>query len=270
MNLRHAYFITHPTGSQIVLYACLLTFLWLTEAYFSAISVKAKLRHTSTNLLFIASSLPVQLLMTIFLVRLTIWTALHHWGILYHLPFSNTILVKYVLGFIVLDFCEYVYHVVMHKVKPLWKFHLVHHTDLKLDVSSTVREHPGETFCRVCFLMLWVFITGAGFWLLLLRQTFQTLVNVSSHSELRLGPKSEKWLSMLFITPNMHQVHHHYELPFTDSNYGDVLSWWDRLFGTYRVLEPEDTVFGLDTHYDPVVCENFINTIKIPFVKRKT
>ncbi|HVV54892.1 MAG TPA: sterol desaturase family protein [Mucilaginibacter sp.] len=187
------------------------------------------------------------------------------WGILSYSLFEKHTLIRLIAGFLMLDFLDYVYHVSMHKFKPLWRFHLVHHTDDQMDVTTTVREHPGETFLRMCFLIIWISVTGAGAALLLLRQACETVANVTSHSSFRLGPKAERLVGLLFVTPNIHHVHHHFELPYTDSNYGDVLSIWDHIFGTYKTLDKTDTRFGIDTHLDENIISNFTETIKIPF-----
>ena len=264
------YFLSNPSSSQVLLYAVIILSLWLIEAVVLATSWKDKWRHTLTNILFIGTALPVQLFMTIFVLMLVSWCAVHHWGLLYILPYANSYFTKYFIGFILLDFCEYLYHVIMHKVKPLWRFHLVHHSDLQLDVSTTVREHPAETFLRMCFLILWVFLLGASFGVLLLRQTLQTVANISSHTRFRLPGKANYVLGWVFITPNLHQVHHHYQLPYTDCNYGDVLSIWDRLFNTYQNDLPETgLIYGIDSHMDKKYNSGFLRILKIPFQSRK-
>jgi sterol desaturase/sphingolipid hydroxylase (fatty acid hydroxylase superfamily) len=88
-----------------------------------------------------------------------------------------------------------------------------------------------------------------------------------AHTEFRLPRMVNKIVSLVVITPNLHHVHHHYVLPYTDCNYGDVLSIWDRLFGTYAQLDETDTVFGIDTHMNPEVNSRFVNILKIPFQK---
>jgi sterol desaturase/sphingolipid hydroxylase (fatty acid hydroxylase superfamily) len=269
MEFNKSYFVTHPSSVQLLIFGTLITSLWLAEGLILAIPVHEKWRHTFTNMLFIATALPVQLFMTMFVLLEAAWITKNHWGLINRIPHHQSILVKYVVGFVILDFCEYLYHVIMHKINVLWKFHLVHHTDQKLDVSTTVREHPGETFVRMCFLMLWIGITGASFELLLLRQTIQTISNITSHTQFRLSNKVDKWVGLIFVTPNIHHVHHHYQLPYTDCNYGDVLSVWDRLFGTYGKLKPSDTVFGIDTHPDKNVCRSFIKVLQIPFVSKR-
>ncbi len=262
-------FFDHATTIQVTLFAVLLTSIWVAEVVFCVDKLAAKWKHSATNFLFMFSVLPVQLLLTFFVVAISNWAGLHHWGMLSFLPQHKHAILFYVLSFLLLDFFEYVYHVVMHKAGLLWKFHLVHHTDLDIDVSTTVREHPGETFVRVCFLMVWVFISGASVGVLIVRQTVQSVANIFAHSKIRLHYKAEKLIGTVFITPNLHHVHHHYQLPYTDSNYGDVLSIWDRLFGTFRQLNTNDTVFGLDTHFDQATCGSFANAIKIPFARFK-
>jgi sterol desaturase/sphingolipid hydroxylase (fatty acid hydroxylase superfamily) len=266
LNLRD-FFSTHEDAAQIILYASVITFLWVAEVLVSADSLKTKFRHSSVNLLFIFTALPVQLLLTSFIVIISKWANFHHWGLLNLMHWHVKGWAYYIVGFVLLDLCEYTYHVIMHKVDPLWKFHLVHHSDLKVDVSTTTREHPGETFVRTCFLTLWVFILGPVIGVLIIRQIFQTFANIIAHTEFRLSHRANKILGFIFITPNLHHVHHHYKLPYTDCNYGDVLSIWDRLFGTFGELDREDTCFGIDTHMQENINSNFVNIVKIPFQK---
>ncbi|MDB5134670.1 MAG: sterol desaturase family protein [Mucilaginibacter sp.] len=264
--LRH-FFLTHEDLTQIILYAAVITFLWLAEVLVSADSLRSKFKHSSVNLLFICTALPIQLLLTTFIIIISKWDNLHHWGLLNLISWHSRGWTYYIIAFILLDLCEYTYHVIMHKVDALWKFHLVHHSDLKVDVSTTTREHPGETFVRTSFLILWVFLLGPIVGVLIVRQIFQSFSNIAAHTEFRLSGRANKIIGLLFITPNLHHVHHHYKLPYTDCNYGDVLSIWDRIFGTFNELDKEDTHFGIDTHMDENVNGKFVNVVKIPFQK---
>ena len=180
------------------------------------------------------------------------WTTNNHWGLVYLLPNAEQPLIKYGMMFIVLDFLDYTYHVTMHHVAVFWRFHLVHHTDRAVDVSTTVREHPGETLIRNSFLILWVFLCGASVEILMLRQLAETAANLYAHTSVRLPPPWARALGWLFITPNLHHAHHHFQMPATNRNYGDVFSIWDRLFGTFTNLAREDTVFGLETHRERI------------------
>lgn len=267
MSQLRDFFSNHEDITQLLLYAGVITSLWFAETVVSGYSLKNKWKHSAVNTLFIFTALPIQLLLTGFIVLISGWTNAHHWGLINFIPYHTNPWVYYISLFLLLDLCEYIYHVVMHKIDTLWKFHLVHHSDLKVDVSTTVREHPGETCIRTCCLMLWTFLLGPAVAVLILRQTFQTIANISAHTEFRLSDRANRIIGFIFITPNLHHVHHHHELPYTDCNYGDVLSIWDRLFGTYTELEREKTVFGIDTHMDEHINGKFFNVIKVPFQK---
>jgi sterol desaturase/sphingolipid hydroxylase (fatty acid hydroxylase superfamily) len=257
----------HAASAQILLFAVTITSLWLAEKLVSAEPADRKLKHTSVNALFILSALPIQLAFALLFTVLSHWATTHHWGLVYLLPNPSSLWIKYVLMFFVLDFLDYVYHVTMHQVTMFWRFHLVHHTDLKVDVSTNLREHPGETFIRNCFMVVWIFICGASFGVLFLRQAVQTVSNISSHTSFRLPPRLARVLGWVFITPNLHQVHHHFRMPHTNCNYGDVFSIWDRIFGTFSDLTGEDTVFGLDSHMDETINGNYLGIIAMPFRK---
>ncbi|MGZ3873562.1 MAG: sterol desaturase family protein [Mucilaginibacter sp.] len=263
----HSFISRHEDLSQVIFYALVITSLWLTECMLGAVTPRVKLPHTWLNAAFIFTALPLQLLLTLIVILIMKWTNVHQWGLVNYIPYHHNRWVYYISLFLLLDLGEYVYHVIMHKADVLWKFHLVHHSDLKVDVSTTVREHPGETCIRTCFLMLWVFLLGPGIMVLMIRQVFQSFFNVLAHTEFRLPHTLNQVLSTLFITPNLHHVHHHYQLPYTDRNYGDVLSIWDRLFGTYGELPESETHFGIDTHPDPAINGRFVNILKIPFQK---
>ncbi|MDB5359073.1 MAG: Sterol desaturase/sphingolipid hydroxylase, fatty acid hydroxylase superfamily [Rhodospirillales bacterium] len=243
-----AFLIEHPSTTQLALFAIIMISMWSIEHAVLAKSLRAKWRHTLFNALFIAPALPIQIVMMMLCAALAHWVEEHHWGVVQLLPNADNPFIRYGVMFVVLDFLDYLYHFSMHQVPGFWRFHLVHHTDEALDVSTTVREHPGETLIRNAFLMLWVLLTGASLEVLFLRQAVETAVNILSHTSFRLPPRPARILGWLFITPNLHQTHHHFERPATNCNFGDVFSIWDRLFGTFLELAAEDTVYGLDTH----------------------
>lgn len=223
-----------------------------------------KWKHALMNSTFVLFDAPVQFVLGMAFNKALHWNDVHHVGIIYHLGIDNPLLM-FGVSFILLDFFEYIYHVIMHKFRPLWLFHLVHHSDQNLDVSSTLREHPGETLIRLLFTLLWVFLTGVPFWMLMARQFVQIISNVIAHANVWLPEKVDNLLSYFLVTPNMHQVHHHYKQPFTDSNYGDVLSVWDRLFGTYMKMKPTDIIFGVDSEMAKEHTCKFKNALVLPY-----
>ena len=240
----------HPTYIPVWLYGCLISRLWMLKYLPRPDGRGAKWRHTSLNSLFILSALPIQLIMMVPCLYLARWTAEHDFGLVYLLPDPERPLIKFGLMFLVLDLLDYVYHRCAHRVALFWRFHSLHHTDMAVDVTTTVREHPGETFVRNCFLITYVVLCGASIEVLILRQTAQTIANLCSHTSLRLPNRAAHVVAWLFITPNLHHAHHHFMLPTTNRNFGDVFSIWDRLFGTLVHRTREDTVFGLNGRMD--------------------
>ena len=259
------FFIRHADAVQILIFAFAVSLLWLVEHLVIALPHGAKVQHTSINVVFILTALPAELVLSAACLVVSHWTADHHWGfahIVPDLPWLRAIVV-----FVALDLGDYVFHRLMHHVPPLWRFHLVHHTDQMVDASTTVREHPGESIVRASFLVLWTFLLGASYELLLLRQAAETVSAILAHSALRLPDRLARALGFVFITPNLHHVHHHYVLPYTDRNFGGVFSFWDRLFGTFAELEEEHTVFGLDTHLEPAATQDLNALFAMPFAK---
>ena len=244
------YLVDHVSSTQAVLYLSILISMWVWEKFAFGGSSRTKWGHSATNLVFMLLALPTQIVLMMACFGLCNWVGAHHWGLLYLLPDADNPWIKYGLMFVVLDMLDWIYHFTMHRVGAFWRFHLMHHTDQALDVSTTVREHPGETVLRIGFLTLWVFICGASVEVLILRQTIETIVNITSHTTFRLPRRAGRIVGWVFITPNLHHAHHHYKLPITNCNYGDVFSIWDRMFGTLVQLERNEIVFGLDTHME--------------------
>ena len=265
------YFISgHGPQVELLFFIGLFIITWNIENIASVLFNYKKWKHAFINAPFIFTSIPGQLLLGLAFVKTIEWTSRHQFGFLYQLPIGRSSLLLFLVSFIFLDFGEYVYHVIMHKVKRLWMFHVVHHSDQVVDVSTTLREHPGENFIRLSFTLFWVFISGAAFWALMLRQIIQAFTSLFAHMNYRLPKKIDSIIGLIFITPNLHQVHHHYKQPYTDSNYGDVLSIWDRLFGTFKKLPAADLIFGADTYMKKEDIGNFTSLVKLPFGKYRS
>src|SRR5665647_329859 len=263
-------FLFHTSSeTQALLFATILFVCWNIENLAGLAANYKKWNHAFLNAKFILTGAIPQFIMSLLFVKVMQWTMLHQFGILYHLPYMKHPLVLFIASFFLLDFGEYVYHVIMHKIKRLWMFHAVHHSDNFVDVSTTLREHPGENFIRNSFTLLWIFFSGVIFWTLFLRQLIQVASNLLAHMNCRIPQKLDTILGFVFITPNLHQVHHHYQKPYTDCNYGDVLSIWDRLFGTFSRMPYEDIVFGVDVYMDKKENSKYFSLLKLPFGKYK-
>ena len=138
------------------------------------------------------------------------------------------------LSLLLLDLALYGQHLASHAVPVLWRLHRVHHSDLEVDVTTGLRFHPAEILLSLFYKGAIVVVLGAPPAAVLI---FEVLLSSSSlfiHSNLRLPGGFERALRRVWVTPDMHRVHHSVLRPETDSNYGTCLSLWDRLFSTYR------------------------------------
>ena len=269
MNHLISFLSNNSDELEMFLFSGILILCWNIENIAGLTLGYKKWNHASTNAKFVLTNAPIQILLGIVFAKVIQYTGHNHFGLLYHLPNMNNKLILFIASFIILDLGEFIYHVLMHKFKRLWMFHVVHHSDNIVDVSTTLREHPGENIIRNIMTLVWVFLGGIVFWALLLRQLIQIVSNIFSHINYRLPEKLDNIIGLVFITPNLHHVHHHYKQPYTDCNYGDVLSIWDRLFGTFRKLASKDILFGVDTYMDKKANSRYLSLLKIPFGKYK-
>lgn len=159
------------------------------------------------------------------------------WGLLNHpaVPLGAAL----VLGFLARSLVSYGIHVAMHKIPLLWRVHRVHHSDPALDVSTTVRFHPLEFAIQVPLVIAALLVLGIHPVVVIAYEIFDAAMNVFTHADIRLPRPLDRALRFLFVTPEMHRVHHSAAQAETDSNYGATLSLWDRLFGTHRAGTPE-------------------------------
>jgi sterol desaturase/sphingolipid hydroxylase (fatty acid hydroxylase superfamily) len=178
------------------------------------------------------------------------WVNTNNFGIIHWIP-TVSLWVEVFLGVLFLDLVgAYAPHWVEHKVKRLWMIHLVHHSDHHVDTTTANRHHPLESFVRFGFTLLGVFIFGANIGIIMLYQSLSLIATQFNHANIKLPKKLDLFLSYFIVSPDMHKTHHHYRLPYTDANYGNIFSIWDRLFGTYLPFDREKLVYGVDVFFD--------------------
>ncbi|MDH3699008.1 MAG: sterol desaturase family protein, partial [Flavobacteriaceae bacterium] len=195
------------------------------------------------------------------------WVVANEFGIINWFP-EMPLWAYVVMGVLLLDFFgAYLAHYVEHQVKPLWMIHLVHHTDHEVDTTTANRHHPFESVIRFVFTTLGVLVIGTPIGIIMLYQSLSIVATQFGHANIRLPSNVDKALSWVIVSPDMHKVHHHYVLPYTDSNYGNIFSIWDRLFGTYMELDRETIVYGVDTFPDKKENGSIMGLLKQPFHK---
>lgn len=271
MNDIITYFSTIPSSHRSLILVGGITLFWLIENTFPLFQMQyKKWHHAGINIFFTLTTIIVNFVLAFILIKTAVWTTENHFGILEWLP-EIPIWLYTIIGLLLLDLIgAYLAHFVQHKIKFLWRFHLIHHTDTWIDTTTANRHHPGESVIRFIFTTLGVLIVGSPMWMVFLYQSLSVIGSQFNHANISLPKKLDVFLSYLIVSPNMHKVHHHYMLPYTDSNYGNIFSVWDRLFGTFTTLPKEELIYGVDTHMKPEEHNKLANLLQIPFQKSRS
>ncbi|MGC6501230.1 MAG: sterol desaturase family protein [Flavobacteriaceae bacterium] len=261
-----AYFETIPSTHRSLILVSGLTFFWLLEGATPLFNLQyKKWRHALPNLFFTMTTVVINFLLAFLLLNTADWVVAQEFGILYWLP-KMPFWALMLIGIMLLDLVgAYLPHWVEHRIKPLWMVHLVHHSDHKVDTTTANRHHPLESVIRFSFTLLGVFIVGAPIGLVMLYQSLSLVLSQFNHANIQLPKKLDRILSFVIVSPDMHKIHHHYRLPYTDANYGNIFSIWDRAFGTYMDFERERIVYGVDVFPDENKNGQIKELLKQPF-----
>lgn len=175
--------------------------------------------------------------------------------------------VKTAFTFLFLDYTNYLWHILLHKLPLLWRFHVVHHSDPDLDVSTALRFHFGEIIGSVFYRGSVVFISGATSLNVLLYEILFEGATQFHHSNWKLPYYLERALNKVVVTPRMHGIHHSVIRQETDSNYSVIFSFWDRLHNTIRLnVQQSLIVTGVPSYSDPdELTIGYL--LKLPFTK---
>ncbi|MTI21003.1 fatty acid hydroxylase family protein [Fulvivirga sp. RKSG066] len=262
-----AFFENIPTTFRTGLLLGGIVLFWVLEGVIPLYGFKYnKVKHAGLNLFFTLTTAIIGFGFAWLLLKASQFTVDNQFGLLYivELPLWAHI----VLGVLLLDFIgAYFIHWTEHKVKWMWQFHVVHHSDTKVDVTTGLRHHPGETVFRIGFTIMAVLLIGVPMGIIMLYQSLSVLFAHLTHANIKMPVKLDRALSYIFVTPYMHKVHHHYTQPFTDTNYGNIFSIWDRIFGTFAETDSSKLTYGIDTFMDPKENEGLSNLLAIPFKK---
>ena len=260
------YFETIPSWHRSLILAGGIAFFWVLDGVVPLFRFNyKKWKHALPNFFFTLTTIVINFALAFVLLKTADWTVDNNFGIINWLP-EIPLWAYIILGVLLLDFIgAYIAHYVEHKVKPLWMIHLVHHTDHNVDTTTANRHHPLESIIRFAFTLVGVMIIGTPIGIVMLYQSLSLVATQFTHANIKLPKKLDEVLSWLIVSPDMHKVHHHYMLPYTDSNYGNIFSIWDRIFGTFMSFDRDAIIYGVDTFPDKIENGSIKGLLKQPF-----
>ena len=257
------------TGQKLLWVMLCLGLSWILEAGLPLVALRyRKWRHAGVNGVFLAGNLAINAAFGVATVAAASWTQTGSIGLLnlVALPLWAELLI----ALIALDFlAQYVAHYLLHQVRWMWRLHVVHHSDTKVDATTGARLHPGDYAVRESFALSAMVITGAPLAFYLVYRVLTILFTFVTHANVASPRWLDAPLSWVFVTPNMHKFHHHFERPWTDTNYGGILSIWDRLFGTFVYGDPRRVQYGVDVA-DDERDEDVLHQLGLPFQRGRT
>lgn len=169
--------------------------------------------------------------------------------------------IKWLLAFACFDFAIFAWHFASHKYEALWRFHKIHHSDKSFNVSTGFRFHVFDLLLEIVYKCVFVVVIGVNAQLVLTIEIIELFFVFFHHANIRVPNEIE--ISKFIITPSLHRVHHSTLRTEHDSNYGIVLAFWDRLFGTRKEIVPAN--IGLDL----IEAENFVQLFSLAFITER-
>jgi sterol desaturase/sphingolipid hydroxylase (fatty acid hydroxylase superfamily) len=168
----------------------------------------------------------------------------HQFGILNWLRLPTP--AHFIAALLLFDLWTYFWHRAGHVLPHLWKFHRMHHSDPQMDVTTSNRFHLVEIGISSVLRIALIPLLGITFTEIVVYETLLQFVVQLQHANVGLPPLLERGLRLIFVTPILHKIHHSQDQAETDSNFASLFSFWDRIFGTFRLRpDPENIRLGL-------------------------
>jgi sterol desaturase/sphingolipid hydroxylase (fatty acid hydroxylase superfamily) len=175
---------------------------------------------------------------------------------------------SFIVALIALDGATYLAHRLLHQMPLLWRVHLVHHIDAAVDATTAFRQHPIEGVVRFGFIAATALALGAPPIAIAVYRLLGALNSVLEHANIRVPPALDRALVWLWVTPDMHKVHHSRDRVETDSNYANLFSFFDRVFRTYTASSRGPLVtYGIQG-YDVPERQSIGAVLRLPFHRR--
>ena len=247
------FFLAHEATTRLSLFGMLLLVMasWEALAPRRTLTMPRGLRWPNNLGIVALNTVVLRLVFPSAAVGAALVAEQHGWGLLNSLVMP--LWLRVLVAVITLDFAIYLQHVIFHAVPLLWHLHRVHHADTDFDVTTGLRFHPVEILLSMLIKLGVVTALGAPAIAVLQFEFLLNAMAMFNHGNVRLPLRADRVIRWLVVTPDMHRVHHSIVPSETNSNFGFNLSWWDKLFGTYRAQPSaghRDMTIGLDIFRD--------------------
>lgn len=241
-----SFFEAIPDWQKLAWLVAVLVFCWALESLVPLFRFDyRKLRHDAFNLGLLAFNSVLVLPVSLMLGAVIVWSDSNQVGLLYRLDLP--LWLELLLAIMFLDLiAQYGVHYLLHHVNWMWRLHMVHHADTHVDATTGTRHHFGDLALRLVAASLAIVVCGIPAIYYLIYRLVTVFFAYFTHANTHLPKAVDRFLSYVFVTPDIHKFHHHYQAPWTDSNFGNVFSFWDRLFGTLVYADIKDIRYGLD------------------------
>jgi len=252
-------------GARLVILVLLCGLLWALESIIPLYRFRyRRVRHAMPNVGLTLMLVITNLSLSFSSAYLADFSVRNGIGLFSSLGLSSW--AQIIFGVLALDLFAYLAHVLLHKSWLGWQFHRVHHSENAVDVTTAFRQHPGETVWRILWQLAAIVLFGIPLWVVVVYLILSGLNAELEHANIRLNSPVDRLLRLLVVTPNMHKVHHSRDQRETDSNYSNIFSLWDRLFGTYTsAFDFRRLNYGLDG-FDVKEMQTLRGLLKMPFM----
>jgi len=201
----------------------------------------SKMKRLVTNIsLTVLNSAVLSLVFASATINTALYVTENNLGLLHMI--SLPLWLKVFLAVVFMDFMLYVWHLLNHEVPLFWRFHRVHHSDLNMDVSTATRFHIGELAISAVIKICLIYFIGANLIGVIIFESLLVLSAQFQHSSLNVPESFERFFWIFFVPPSMHRIHHSVKIHERDTNYGTILSVWDRLLGTLLKDIPQEAI----------------------------
>jgi sterol desaturase/sphingolipid hydroxylase (fatty acid hydroxylase superfamily) len=243
-----------------------LVALWELASPRRVLKLSRKQRWTANLGIVLLNTVVVRLLFPMAAVGMAAMGVEKGWGLLNNFAVPFWLAVP--LAVVAMDFVIWLQHVMVHAVPALWRLHRVHHADLDYDLTTGARFHPLEIVLSMGIKFATIVLLGAPVLAVVVFEVLLSACAMFNHGNIRLPAALDRALRWFLVTPDMHRVHHSVEDDESNSNFGFNLTWWDRLFGTYREQPRAGQLgmtIGIHGHTDPHEVARLPGMLMLPF-----